>query len=400
MDQGWPVAALVPGPHRALAKGHGHLAYIEKRDGKTRPWLVIWREAGRKRSKSFRLKADAEAYRREVEALAARGHRPSDEHGRLRQAPRLADLMRAYLAEMALSQAPNTVRQKAHTYDALLRFTGPDAPLAALSKPNLLDWYVHLEEGRTLSTRSKMVGRVLAMARWASGEDDFADHMPRIGEIRLATEARQPTVAPTWAEMDAVLSATLDRLPGRRGQRQPHVGLYQLATVLRFTGLRVQQAMGLRWDDVDMAGATLLVRGELGKSKLERHGRRMPISAHLVAELAGWGRREGWVITGQRQDPEDRTARSRTMARAWARTQADPVVYAQRPHHAFRKGFASGLRRAGADRDAIEYLLGHTLGLVGVYQDPDALPLREAVDMVPEVGAVVGMDERKEQASE
>lgn len=33
----------------------------------------------------------------------------------------------------------------------------------------------------------------------------------------------------------------------------------------------------------------------------------------------------------------------------------------------------------------MEYLVGHTLGIVGVYTDPDSLPLAEAVAMVPEV---------------
>ena len=45
----------------------------------------------------------------------------------------------------------------------------------------------------------------------------------------------------------------------------------------------------------------------------------------------------------------------------------------------------SGLRKAGADPDAVEFLVGHTLGLVGVYTDPEALPLLEAVRLVPEV---------------
>jgi len=35
--------------------------------------------------------------------------------------------------------------------------------------------------------------------------------------------------------------------------------------------------------------------------------------------------------------------------------------------------------------DAVEFLVGHDLGLVGVYTDPDSLPLVEAVAMVPEV---------------
>ncbi|MCP4917543.1 MAG: hypothetical protein GY913_11515 [Proteobacteria bacterium] len=67
----------------------------------------------------------------------------------------------------------------------------------------------------------------------------------------------------------------------------------------------------------------------------------------------------------------------------------------KQPHHAFRKGFISELKRAGADTDAVEYLVGHSLGLRGVYTDPDALPLRKAVAKIPglrEPGKVIALD--------
>jgi site-specific recombinase XerD len=70
------------------------------------------------------------------------------------------------------------------------------------------------------------------------------------------------------------------------------------------------------------------------------------------------------------------------------RTGVRPEISLQRPHHAFRKGFVSGLARLGADRDAVEYLVGHSLALRGIYVDPNALPLRAAVEKIPPVGAV------------
>ena len=45
----------------------------------------------------------------------------------------------------------------------------------------------------------------------------------------------------------------------------------------------------------------------------------------------------------------------------------------------------SGLREAGTAPDAVRFLVGHTLGLVHVYTDPETLPLIEAVALVPEV---------------
>ena len=48
-----------------------------------------------------------------------------------------------------------------------------------------------------------------------------------------------------------------------------------------------------------------------------------------------------------------------------------------------RKGFNTGLIAAGANREAVEFLLGHSMGLRGVYTDPSALRLRESIRCVP-----------------
>jgi len=62
----------------------------------------------------------------------------------------------------------------------------------------------------------------------------------------------------------------------------------------------------------------------------------------------------------------------------------------------------SGLKRAGADDEAVEYLVGHSLGLRGCYTDPDALPLRTAIGLVPAIAPkaakkVVDLDQRRER---
>jgi len=55
-------------------------------------------------------------------------------------------------------------------------------------------------------------------------------------------------------------------------------------------------------------------------------------------------------------------------------------------HHAFRKGFKSGLLRAGAPPDAVDHLQGHDIGgSQGRYIDPMiAYDLVEVVGRVPE----------------
>ena len=233
------------------------------------------------------------------------------------------------------------------------------------------------------SAIEKYVRRVERAWEWAYDDDDLGEFVPRPKRIELPTLAAKPTIAPTWREMDACVMAC-------RGWLQ------RVLIVERYTGLRVQQVMGLQWSDFDLDLAILVVRGELGKTKSEKAGRVIPISRHLVDELAGWGRREGWLIESGRNGAQSRVVRQRDVRRAWERTEARPEIYVGRPDHAFRKGLVTGLRRLGADPDAVEYLVGHSLGLRGVYTDPDALPLREAVDLIPAIESadgVVDLDE-------
>ena len=237
---------------------------------------------------------------------------------------------------------------------------------------------------RSATTRRKYVEVILNWWSWLASKDDWSEHVPaRVPLLRhmdIAPALRRRTLAPTWEEMDAcILSAS-------GWQRQ-------LYTVLRFTGLRVQQAMGLRWDDLDLDRRVLHVRPELGKTAQEKQGRWVPVSEHLVEIVAGWGLREDWLIETGRvpgaNGRSDRVARSRDARRAWNRAikkyEVRPDV-AEQPHHCFRKGFVSGLKRLGADDEAVEVLVGHSLGLRGVYTDPDAQPLKAAIKLVPAIG--------------
>lgn len=139
------------------------------------------------------------------------------------------------------------------------------------------------------------------------------------------------------------------------------------------------------------------VRGELGKTPQERSGRIVPISDYLVEEvkvMAPLQERKGFVIRcGRKADgPRAREARARDMTRAWTRAGVREEAWRQRPHHAYRKGVRSGLKRLGADDMAVEFLLGHNLGIAGVYTDPEAMPLRDAVNLIPpltQMGEVV-----------
>ena len=366
-------------------------------DGKTLRWSVFGkgearerrclrqqaRPTGKARSRQCPTKRGAQELQAQVEEACALGLRwePRD----ARQAPDLRLLLRDYVDECTRVLQPSTAMRYARILDVFLRTMdaqhgeGTPLPPSLLTRRLLADWYEDLATGglhgnpRAQATRRKAVEALQLAWAWLYDHDESGVTIPPPRRLRMPRQPAALTVAPTWGEMDACLAAL-------NGWHR------DLATVLRFTGLRTQQVMGLRWGDLDLREGRLIIRGELGKSPQERRGREIPISDHLAGELDRWERSdEGWLIVSKRQRGGDRErmARARDVGRAWKRAGVREEAWRGRPHHAFRKGFVSGLKREGADTDAVEHLVGHSLGLRGIYTDPDALPLREAVALVP-----------------
>jgi integrase len=259
---------------------------------------------------------------------------------------------------------------------------GARPTLGIITKALLQKFYRDTADGgrhgnsRNLDTRRRLLLDVFIWWEWAHDQDEYSAfvHPPRRFEV--TREAGKPTIAPTWEEMAACVRAA----QGWHGQ---------VATLLYYTGLRVQQVMLLHWTDFDFAAERLTIRGELGKSHHERTGRIVPISKHLAEELASWPRTSQWLFDSPRArgGARERVFRARDMGRAWARAGVREEVWKRRPDHSFRKGFVSGLKRLGADSEAVEYLVGHRLpGVRDVYVDASAHGLRAAIARIPPVG--------------
>jgi len=346
------------------------MASIEKRKG---GWRIRWREGGQPRSHQCPTRKAAVDVRRQVEDAVARG-----EHWTapaLRREPTVASLMEAYLADRARVLAAGTVRVYAVQLDIVLGWLGSRgrrSPREVFSRTTLEElWTWTGEADRGLKFRREIVEGFRRVWVWSFDHEDYSDDVPRPSKIELPTPPTTPTLAPTWSDMDRAIA-----------HLAAGSGYQRLAILMRCTGLRVWQAKRLRWDDVDLERREIIIRGELGKSRQERAGRIVPMAPVLATLLAGWGVREG-LVAGVSADQYP------AIRRAWTAAGVRDGIWRQRPHHAFRKGFVSELRRAGASSDAVEYLVGHSLGLVGVYTDPRALGLDAAVALVPPLGGGV-----------
>lgn len=360
------------------------MASVHKRgDG----WAVKWRDGGR----GGRQHSLTRSTERAAHALAEEIERAIERWGRYEpaRAPRATSLRVAldgFIADSSRRHAPGTTKNYAQHLLAFRTWCG-DVDVSALSHRLLSDYQLHLAtpetgrhlHGRGASTIQKHFAAIELAWQWAWKRQARGEYqgVPQPDSLELRRPPAPHKLAPTWAQMDRAIGAA------RGWQRDLYV-------VLRCTGLRVQQALGLEWSDLRLDGEvpTLHVRPELGKSRQEKRGRWVPLSPVLVRELAGWGLREGPVVRCAR---EHREARARDAQRAWARAGVDEAVWSGCAHHAFRAGFQSGLKSLGADDEAVEFLVGHSRGIREHYVGPDALPLVDAVRLVPELGQLDGV---------
>lgn len=387
------------------------MASYERRGEK---WIVRWREDGGSKTRTVPDAATAKRLARDIEQAHALGRRwepamqaaipdlaviaKNPEHGGEEIVGGLID---DFLTDRRRTLSANTMVQYEvglAQFAAFLRQRNPRRRLTVdlVTREALVAWWAELVDvrGMSVSTARLRLGAVHRMWAWGYDSDVYGETIARPRPIDMPAALFAPPVAPTWEEMDAFI-----RVAGERAKAKDDAGALlgpypverawrrKLALVLRFTGLRVDQAMRLRWDDLDLEAAQLTVRPELGKTKAERVGRTVPVSQHLIEHLAGWGVRSGWLIADEKTK---RHAQSDLTADIWRASGVRAAAWEGHPHHAFRYGFTSGLKRLGADVEAVEYLVGHAVpGARRAYLDPEAVPLREAVALVPPLSSGV-----------
>lgn len=336
-------------------------------------YLVRWYGVhGDRRARSCPTRRSAEQLGRTVEEEKAQGR----DWEPPRPGARVEDVVSAYLKHVARTKRPATLDVYSAKAMLFVEFVGADESVTrAFTRKTLTDYYDHLAARSDVreTTRQQYIQAAERIWAWAYDQDDFAEDLARPRRLEMRPVESTPTVAPTWAECDRCIA-----------ELSPTSSAYRAAIIMRYTGLRIGQACGLAFGDIDTAARTLRLRGELGKSKAERAGRIMPVSPHLLAAVESWG-----GLPTDRLVPRPAGAVDVVRA-AWVRSGVRAEVYQGRPDHAFRKAFVSELRRAGADADAVEYLVGHSSGIRGIYTDPSALPLAAAVVLVTASGITTG----------
>ncbi len=350
-------------------------------------YSVRWRDrAGKNRSRQCPDYATAKKLQREIEQALALGRdwTPAEAH----RIPTLTKMFADVIKDRARRLKPGSIYQievaTGLFIDSLEKHHRGRLTPDLLTRQALGDYYDHLVQERACnpSTARERVRKIEDLWRRLYDHEKHGELTPRPRRLEDLPQDPVPLMpAPTWEEMDAAVLAA--------------GGWYRnLFLLARYTGLRKNQLMRLIWDDVDLDQALLRVRPELGKTHHEKRGRVVPISPHLVEELAGWGVRDGWLIdTGPRN--QTREPHRRWVLEIWKRAKVRREVWGSthgrrgQPLHAFRHGFITGLVLGGAQLHLVQQLVGHKPRSVteAVYIDPVLMmpKLREVVASIPPV---------------
>jgi integrase len=369
-------------------------AWVEKRANAI---TVRWKFRGRYgRRKAPDLKT-ARRLIREIETCHALGEHwiPLDQSSPID--PCLTELFKDRIEQGRRTRKPNTLegwRVSFVLFVDFLRLSKPRGRLAfsSLNPRNLYSFHAWLIDtrGNGESTAALRLSAIRTTWSWASNNIDWIDHAPRYLEVEVP-QAPPPRAkrSPTWTEVDEMIT-TLDQKRVSCGSvpriKQKAESSYRAAVIMRYTGLRMSQASALEWDDLNFEDRTLEIRGALGKSRHERRGRVIPVSGHLCDEMAGWGLRDGLIVGAE---PLSRITLSHNIRLAWKASEVDPCKWAGQTAHSLRRAFTSELVRGGADRFAVEILLGRSTGVGGdVYTDPRFVwdRLDHAVSLVTRIG--------------
>ncbi len=386
--------------------------YVSK-DPRTGKWRVRWDEyiiiddadgtpqqKRLERTVSLRTEGLARERARAIESAHARGEvfttaseRPTTTLGRIGA---------AYLAAAASAGAPlATQRFRFSLVKAFLKFARMDTPASDLSIGLLTRYADSLPgDGRKAATRHRKVLGVEQMWRWAENRPEEFPGVPRPRKL-TGTDADQISAPVPVVARGRVDWPDLDRMIAHLDQREWH---RRLAMLLRYHGLRVGQALGLTWRDIDLEERVLYLRAGVEGAK-RGCARSVPMNSTLVAEMANWGPREGHVFKRPDGRPWRADAAVEPFRRAWERSGVERAKWdaedegvrqsgdraKARPSHAFRACVRTGLVRLGVDEAAVLHYVGHSAGRTASAYVPESEPtssphwpsLVNAVEKIP-----------------
>lgn len=346
-------------------RNNGEGTVVQRKDGR---WQASIRHLGARRTVYGKTEREARAKLRELQrqidttgALPAPGRRT------------VSDLIDAWLASAPLK--PSTVAQYRQIFDVYARARLGSVQLARVAPGHIQALYATLTPS-VADKVHRILHRAFAVAvLWRWLPDNPCD--------RVLRPTYKPARKELWsrAELDAFLTGAAEHW------------LYPLWLLLAATGLRLGEALALRWSDVGLGGVALTVAGTLHRSG----GGRWTISSPKTAagvrtvilppvaiealavqrdrqdaqrDTAGHAWQEhGLIFTGETGQPLYASTVQHALKRECARLGLPPVT-----PHSLRHLHASLLIHSGVPITAVSARLGHSTPQVTMTLYAHALP--------------------------
>jgi len=296
------------------------------------------------------------------------GADPASDRIEERGAPTVEDTCRRYLVEHAeVRKKPSSVREDRRLIERRIVPAVGRLKIGALTREQVMKLGNDLrgtptEANRTLALLSKVCNLAEAWNLRPDGSNPVR-HVERFKEQpreRFLNEAEIARLGAVMAEAEA--------------GRAVHQPVLDALRFLALTGMRLSEALALKWSCIDAEAAC----ARLPDSKTGR--KVVPLGGPALTLLAGLPRAGDFVFPSPTKP--DAPLSVNLVERAWRRLRGKADLGDARVHD-LRHGFGTFAGMAGGNAFLVRDLLGHaTVAMTGRYVNRDADPLRALADRV------------------
>jgi integrase len=304
---------------------------------------------------------------REKAAISG-GADPSADRQKKRHENAVAAVADRYVAEhVATHNKPSTAAEVKRIVEKRIKPSLGAIKITELARADIKQWHQAMsatpyEANRALAYLSKMLS--LAAKEWELRADN-----PATGVKRFPERARERFYN------DAELAKIGNALTAVEQENAEPPGFGLLVRLLATTGMRLGEALAVRWTDVDLSGRAIRLRDAKAGARTVHLGAAAVAILDAVPEVE----RTGYVLHGV--DAGKPLAFSSTQ-HAWARLRQRAEIPDGRLHD-LRHTAGTFAALAGANAFAVRDLLGHrTLAMTGRYVERAADLVRGTADAV------------------